>query len=155
MTTPRAIAELSDAELTALEAELSRELELQAANRLSLDLTRGKPAADQLDLSDALDDAIAGNYIASDGTDSRNYGALTGLREAKELGAEIMEADPEDIICWGNSSLQLMHTSVDLALNRDCGAMRGVGAGMRIPRCWPRFPATTVTSPSVRRPAST
>jgi DNA-binding transcriptional MocR family regulator len=118
MTTARAIAALSDPELAALKAELSRELELQAANRLSLDLTRGKPAADQLDLSTGLDDAIAGNYIASDGTDSRNYGALTGLREAKELGAEIMEADPGDIICWGNSSLQLMHICVDLALNQ-------------------------------------
>ncbi|NIP16574.1 MAG: aminotransferase class I/II-fold pyridoxal phosphate-dependent enzyme [Pseudomonadales bacterium] len=111
------MAELSDAELEGLQADLSRELELQAANRLSLDLTRGKPAPDQLELSAGLDDAIAGNYIASDGTDSRNYGALTGLREARELGAEIMEADPEDIICWGNSSLQLMHTCVDLALN--------------------------------------
>lgn len=117
MTAQRPIAQLSDAELAALEAKLARELELQAANRLSLDLTRGKPAPDQLDLSDGLDEAIGGNYIAADGTDSRNYGALTGLREARELGAEIMEADPEDIICWGNSSLQLMHMCVDLALN--------------------------------------
>jgi DNA-binding transcriptional MocR family regulator len=118
VTTQRAIAELSDADLASLQAGLARELELQAANRLSLDLTRGKPAPDQLDLSAGLDEAIGGNYIASDGTDSRNYGALTGLREARELGAEIMEADPEDIICWGNSSLQLMHTCVDLALNQ-------------------------------------
>lgn len=118
MTTRKPIAELADEALETLKAELTRELELQAANRLSLDLTRGKPAPDQLDLSAGLEEAIAGNYIASDGTDSRNYGGLTGLREARELGAEITEADPEDVICWGNSSLQLMHMCVDLALNQ-------------------------------------
>jgi DNA-binding transcriptional MocR family regulator len=112
------LAELDNSALAKLEKELSRELELQKGNKLALDLTRGKPAPDQLDLSEGLDAAIAGNYIASDGTDARNYGALTGLPEARALGAEIMDADPAEIICWGNSSLTLMHLCVDLAMHQ-------------------------------------
>jgi aspartate/methionine/tyrosine aminotransferase len=112
------LAELDGAALAALRSELGRDLELQTANKLALDLTRGKPAADQLDLSAGLDDAIAGDYIAADGTDTRNYGALTGLPEAKALGAEIMGADPAQIICWGNSSLTLMHLCVDIAMRQ-------------------------------------
>ena len=110
------LASLDTAALLALQTELTRELQLQQGNRLALDLTRGKPAADQLDLSAGLDDAIAGDYFAADGTDTRNYGALTGLAEAKALGAELMGVDPDDVICWGNSSLTLMHICVDLAL---------------------------------------
>ncbi|MBT8427102.1 MAG: hypothetical protein KJO02_03645, partial [Erythrobacter sp.] len=110
------LASLDSAALTALQAELTRELQLQQGNRLALDLTRGKPAADQLDLSAGLDDAIAGEYFAANGTDARNYGALTGLPEAKALGAELMGVDPDDVICWGNSSLTLMHILVELAL---------------------------------------
>lgn len=112
------LAQLDNATLAAMQAELSRELELHKANKLALDLTRGKPTADQLDLSAGLNDALAGNYISADGTDARNYGALTGLPEAKSLGSEIMDADPAQIICWGNSSLTLMRLCVDLALNR-------------------------------------
>ena len=112
------LASQDHAALRALRSELARELELQQGNRLALDLTRGKPAADQLDLSAGLDDAIAGNYFASDGTDARNYGALTGLPEAKALGAELMRVSADDVICWGNSSLTLMHECVELAVNR-------------------------------------
>ena len=109
------LADYDGSALAALQTDLDRELDLQKANKLGLDLTRGKPAPDQLDLSAGLDEAIAGNYIANDGTDSRNYGALTGLPEAKTLGAELMETDPGRIICWGNSSLTLMHLCVDVA----------------------------------------
>ena len=112
------LAEFNSTALAAMAAELGRKLELQKSNKLALDLTRGKPAPDQLDLSTGLDDAIAGNYFAADGTDARNYGALTGLPEARSLGAEIMDADPSQIICWGNSSLTLMHLCVNIALDR-------------------------------------
>src|SRR5690625_8025828 len=60
------------------------------AQNLSLDLTRGKPSPEQLNLSDALDGILKGNYQAEDGTDSRNYGGLDGLPEGKRLGADIM-----------------------------------------------------------------
>ena len=66
--------------LRALESDLSRDLELQKGNRLKLDLTRGKPAADQLALSDPMEKVLEGNFQSEDGTDARNYGGLRGLR---------------------------------------------------------------------------
>lgn len=110
------LADLDDAALTELARQLEHELDLQKGNRLSLDLTRGKPDAEQLDLSNGLEDAIGGNYIASDGTDTRNYGGLRGIPEARALGSEIMEVPAAQIICWGNSSLSLMYTCVDLLM---------------------------------------
>ena len=110
------LSELDNEALKALAAALEKELALHKGNRLSLDLTRGKPDAEQLDLSNGLEEAIGGNYIASDGTDTRNYGGLRGIPEALALGAEIMEVPAEQVICWGNSSLSLMYLSVDLLM---------------------------------------
>ena len=76
---------------------------------LKLDLTRGKPAMEQLDLADELDGILKGNYLASDGTDTRNYGGLKGLPEARNLGAEWLGLAQEEIIVSGNSSLSLMY----------------------------------------------
>jgi DNA-binding transcriptional MocR family regulator len=112
-----AISALSRDALTSMLESLEREIELQKGNRMALDLTRGKPAPEQLDLSAGLESAICGNYIASDGTDSRNYGQLRGVPEARELGAEIMEVEPDEVICNGNSSLALMYLCVELALD--------------------------------------
>ena len=89
---------------------------MQKSNRLALDLTRGKPCADQLALSDALDGVLAGNFFAADGTDTRNYGGLRGLPEARALGAELMETSVDNVICHGNSSLTLMYFATDTAL---------------------------------------
>ncbi len=100
-----------------LETTLNRELELTRANRMSLDLSRGKPAVDQLRLSDTLEDAIGGNYIAADGTDTRNYGNLRGLPEARALGGELLGVPAELVIAGGNSSLTLMHHVVSTALS--------------------------------------
>ena len=101
--------------LRALETGLTEELSLQSGNRMKLDLTRGKPAGDQLDLSSPMDDVLAGNYLAADGTDSRNYGGLRGLPEARALGADLLGIDPQSVICWGNSSLTLMYLVADTA----------------------------------------
>ena len=76
---------------------------------LKLDLTRGKPAMEQLDLADELDGILKGNYLASDGTDTRNYGGLKGLPEARNLGAEWLGLAQEEVIVSGNSSLSLMY----------------------------------------------
>ena len=89
-----------------------------AANKMSLDLSRGKPAADQLDLSNNLENCIAGNYLAEDGTDTRNYGGLRGLPEARLLGEEIMGVPSQHIMAAGNSSLSLMHLTVLTALSQ-------------------------------------
>jgi len=95
-------------QLRAWEAQLSADYESILAKKLSLDLTRGKPSAEQLSLSDALDGLLAGNYKAADGTDTRNYGGLDGLPEAKQLGANIMDVEPANVLVGGNSSLTLM-----------------------------------------------
>lgn len=112
------LQDLTTDDLKALAESLGREFELLKGNRLSLDLTRGKPDADQLDLSNGLEEAIGGNYIASDGTDTRNYGQIRGIPEARALGAEIMEVPTDRVICWGNSSLSLMYLAVSLLMER-------------------------------------
>jgi len=114
MTKP--FTQLNETELAAIEAELSNEYELVAGNRMSLNLSRGKPAADQLALSDPMEDTIAGNYKAADGTDTRNYGELRGIAQARELGAELLGVPASNVIAGGNSSLFLMHLVVSTAL---------------------------------------
>lgn len=132
------ISELDTQTLADMVAALETELELQKQNRLSLDLTRGKPAAEQLDLSAPMDEAIAGNYIASDGTDTRNYGQLRGIPEARALGAELMEVSADEVICWGNSSLALMYLTAELALERGLWGDE---------RSWGRTPEPKVLTP--------
>ncbi len=90
-------------------AQLEAQFAAACSRRLNLDLTRGKPAADQLDLANALDGVLQGDYRAEDGTDTRNYGGLYGLPEARRLGAELLGAAPEEVLCGGNSSLTLMY----------------------------------------------
>lgn len=76
---------------------------------LALDLTRGKPSPEQLALSDPIDNMVAGDFRADDGTDARNYGGLTGLPEARQLGAELLGVRADNVIAGGNSSLTLMY----------------------------------------------
>ena len=59
-------------QLRQLESQLAAEYQTILSKKLNLDLTRGKPSSDQLDLSDALDGILKGNYIAADGTDTRD-----------------------------------------------------------------------------------
>ena len=73
------LTQLDQADLAQLEQSLSHDFELLSGNKLSLDLSRGKPAAEQLSLSEGMEGFIAGNYFAADGTDVRNYGDIRGL----------------------------------------------------------------------------
>ena len=76
----------------------------------TLDITRGKPCPEQLDLSsDMLDIINNRNYLTEDAADSRNYGGLDGIPEVKKLFAQYLEVAPEEIIIGGNSSLNMMH----------------------------------------------
>jgi len=76
----------------------------------TLDITRGKPCPEQLDLSmDMLDIINSSNYLTQEATDCRNYGGLDGIPEVKQLFAQYMEVAPEEIIIGGNSSLNMMH----------------------------------------------
>ncbi len=80
-----------------------------AARGLKLDMTRGKPAPAQLDLSAGLFETVGSDdFKAPDGTDTRNYGGLEGLPEARALMGAIMQAPAADVLIGGNASLQLM-----------------------------------------------
>ncbi len=82
---------------------------------LSLDLTRGKPSSLQLDLSDPMDGLLQEGTSSVDGTDTRNYGTLEGLVEGRELGGELLDAKPGEVIAWNSSSLTLMYYLVHFA----------------------------------------
>lgn len=102
-------------QLSQWEADLSAQYQTLQNQSLNLDLTRGKPSADQLSLSDALDGILKGDYRAADGTDVRNYGGLDGIAEAKQLGADILGVQLDEILVGGNSSLTLMFQTVLIA----------------------------------------
>lgn len=102
--------EMTKEELTALLAELEAQYENAKGEGLALDMSRGKPAADQLDLSMELLNALTGEDVikAENGFDCRNYGILDGIPEAKKLMADMMGTTPEHVIVGGNSSLNMM-----------------------------------------------
>jgi len=76
---------------------------------LKLDLTRGKPGTEQLDLANQMEGLLKGKMISLNGTDLRNYGGQDGIPEARKLGAEILGLSESEVICQDNSSLTLMY----------------------------------------------
>jgi len=106
----------AEAELRQQLAYLHDQYDQLAAKGLSLDLTRGKPSAGQLALSDALDGILDGNYHAADGSDTRNYGGLDGLLEARTLFGGVIGTAPEETLVGGSSSLTLMYQVMEFAL---------------------------------------
>ncbi|MBQ9156260.1 MAG: aminotransferase class I/II-fold pyridoxal phosphate-dependent enzyme [Eubacterium sp.] len=107
-------AQLTREELLALQKELQKAYEDQKARGLSLDISRGKPSSEQLDLSMPMFDIMhsSAEMIAADGTDVRNYGQLSGIPEARKLMGDLMGADPSQVIVFGNSSLNIMYDTV-------------------------------------------
>src|ERR1035437_4209821 len=105
----------SHEQLLRWEQDLAAQYAAFQTAKLNLDLTRGNPSDGQLDLSNALDGMLAGNYAAPDGTDTRNYGGLDGLRELKALYAQVLGVKPEETLIGGNSSLTLMHQVMTFA----------------------------------------
>lgn len=102
-----ALADLSADHLgTLLEEQRAAYAELKARG-LKLDLTRGKPSAQQLDLADDLL-RLPSSTTDADGVDVRNYGGLEGLRELREMFAELLWVEPEQVVAGGNSSLTMM-----------------------------------------------
>lgn len=82
--------------------------ELKARN-LNLDLTRGKPSSEQLDFSNALLSLPGeGDYTDNTGVDVRNYGGLNGIADIRELWAEALGIDPDNLIAGDSSSLNIM-----------------------------------------------
>ena len=101
--------------LAALLADAERAHAEHCAAGLALDLTRGKPAPAQLTLSDDLDGILGGDYRAEDGTDTRNYGGLLGIPEARRLGGQLLDVDAARVLAGGNSSLTLMYLFLETA----------------------------------------
>lgn len=97
------------------EAELVARYSELKDQQLSLDLTRGKPSSQQLDLSNCLDGILDGDYRSLDGTDTRNYGGLEGIQEARQLGADLLGVSIDEIIAGGNSSLTMMRQAMTFA----------------------------------------
>lgn len=81
---------------------------------LKLDMSRGKPCKEQLDISMDMLQMAAEDYIGETGIDSRNYGFLEGMPEARRLFGEIMGVSPSNVMVGGNSSLNLMYNIVSL-----------------------------------------
>ncbi len=98
------------------QSSLSEQYQTIKASGLNLDLTRGKPCSEQLALSNPLDGILNGQYTDSSGTDLRNYGGLDGIPEAKTLFSSIAGVKPDEVMIGGNSSLTLMHFTLQTAL---------------------------------------
>lgn len=113
---------MSAAELQAELESVKKEYEDIKAQGLSIDMSRGKPGSDQLDISDGmlkvLDD---GNFKCEAGLDVRNYGLLDGIPECKKLFADLLEVKPENVIVGGNSSLSLMFDYVSQCMYQGAG----------------------------------
>jgi DNA-binding transcriptional MocR family regulator len=103
---------LSPDELAALHARHQQDYAQLQAMKLALDLTRGKPCAEQLDLSNQLLSLPGDDYRDEEGTDTRNYGGLHGLPGLRAIFAELLGIPVQNLIAGNNSSLELMHDVV-------------------------------------------
>ncbi len=114
----KAYRELSREELLSLKAELEAAYEKARDRGLKLDMSRGKPAASQLDMGmDFMDILNSGSDMKTEaGLDVRNYGAMDGIPEAKRLMADIMGVSDENVIVFGNSSLEIMYDTISRAM---------------------------------------
>ncbi len=100
---------------TLLDEQRAHYRELQNSG-LKLDLTRGKPSPEQLDLSLPLLGLPGDNFTDSHGTDTRNYGGLNGLPELREIFAPILQVPLEQIVAGDNASLAMMHDNLVFSL---------------------------------------
>lgn len=99
-------------ELLKAQQKLISEYDRLKSCNLSLDMSRGKPAAAQLDLSNGILTLQLDSYINCEGNDVRNYGILTGIKECRHLFAELLGIKEDNIIIGGNSSLNLIYDSI-------------------------------------------
>ncbi|MGH3958235.1 aminotransferase class I/II-fold pyridoxal phosphate-dependent enzyme [Mycobacterium sp.] len=100
---------LRSTELEAAHARHRQEYAELQALKLTLDLTRGKPSGEQLDLSSALLSLPGEDFRDAEGTDTRNYGGLHGLPELRAIFGELLGIGVPNLIAGNNSSLELMH----------------------------------------------
>ena len=105
------ITKFSKVKLLALKEDLEKQYADFQAQNLKLDMSRGKPAGTQLDLTNGILFTLT-KYITEDGVDARNYGGLDGIPEAKKLFSGLLDIPTEKIIIGGNSSLNLMYDTM-------------------------------------------
>ena len=110
---------MSKEQLLSLRSELISKYNAFKADGVKLDMARGKPDKQQLDISEEILSLIVKNEqcITDDGTDCRNYGGLDGLPEAKALFADVFGLKAQNIILGGNSSLNMMYDTVARAFS--------------------------------------
>lgn len=109
-----AYRDLSKEELLELKSELENQFQEIKAKGLNLDMSRGKPSAAQLDLAMGMMDVLNSttDLRCVEGVDCRNYGVLDGIGEIKQLLADLIEVPKDNIVVFGNSSLNVMYDTV-------------------------------------------
>lgn len=109
-----AYKDLSREELLLLKNELEEQFKEIKAKGLNLDMSRGKPSAAQLDLAMGMMDVLNSttDLRCLEGVDCRNYGVLDGIGEIKQLLADLIEVPKDNIVVFGNSSLNVMYDTV-------------------------------------------
>ena len=114
----KAYKELSREELLTLKGELEKQFEDAKGKGLKLDMSRGKPTPAQLDMAMDMFDVFnsTSDMKAENGMDTRNYGVMDGIPEAKRLMGEIMGVPAENVIVYGNASLTIMYDTVSRAM---------------------------------------
>ncbi len=114
----RAYKELSESELLTLKEELSAQYEEAKAKGLKLDMSRGKPSLSQLDMErDFLDMIHSDSDVKTEGgVDCRNYGLLDGIPEVRKLMGDMLGVSEDQIIVFGNSSLNIMYDTIARAM---------------------------------------
>ncbi len=114
----KAYSKMTKEELTVLKGKLEKQFEEVKGKGLKLDMSRGKPSKEQLDLSVGMMDVLTSesDLTSVDGYDCRNYGVLDGIPEARMLLAEMSEVPERNILIYGNSSLNVMFDTVARAM---------------------------------------
>lgn len=109
--------ELGKEELLELKKELTQKYEDAKGKGLKLDMSRGKPSTDQLDMTMPMMDIFSSHCDMKDdqGVDTRNYGCLEGIYSARKLLGEMLGVDPEHVIVFGTASLNVMYDSISRA----------------------------------------
>lgn len=117
------IRNLSKEQLSERLDALKNEYNSYKALGLKLDMSRGKPGADQLAISnEILDPEYLGDFKASNGFETRNYGVLDGIPECKKIFAEILEVAEDNVIVFGNASLTIMYDYIAQCMLFGAGA---------------------------------
>ncbi|MGO4534117.1 aminotransferase class I/II-fold pyridoxal phosphate-dependent enzyme [Leifsonia sp. 2MCAF36] len=113
---PSPLADLDTASLREAHSAFARAYDELKAAGLKLDLTRGKPSAEQLDLSNDLLHLPDGRFRDAAGTDLRNYGGASGLPELRAIFSDALRVPVDQLLALGNSSLTLMHDTIAFAM---------------------------------------